>query len=194
MRRMLPFVAAVLVIALVVAFALTRGSDSGDTQAASQPSATESELAGEVPGEVPGEEGARGDPDFGEEQDATTRRLEALAAAQASGTFGGAVTATSTPASGWQGSVLLNRKYDDWEPAVATDPNAPYVYLLTTRYDPVKTCSKHCPAPYLALTVSSDGGTTWGPRRRSASVAAPARSTTRRSRSSPTPAMSSRCS
>ena len=23
---------------------------------------------------------------------------------------------------------------DDWEPAVAADPKAPYVYLLTTRY------------------------------------------------------------
>ena len=164
MRRVLPFVVAAVVIALVAGFALARNRGGGDTQAAGQPSATESEPAGEVPGEVPGEEGARGDPDFEEENNATALRLDALAAAQANGTFGGAVAATTDAAPGWEGSVLLNKRFDDWEPAVATDPSAPYVYLLTTRYGDEKTCSKHCPTPYLALTVSDDGGKTWGPQ------------------------------
>ena len=35
---------------------------------------------------------------------------------------------------GGSGPALLNPATDDWEPAVAADPNAPYVYLLTTRY------------------------------------------------------------
>jgi hypothetical protein len=45
---------------------------------------------------------------------------------------------------------------------VAADPKAPYVYMLTTRYGQPKTCSSHCPTPYLVLTTSSDGGSTWG--------------------------------
>jgi hypothetical protein len=63
----------------------------------------------------------------------TAERLEALAKAKANGTFGGGA-ATTNPANGWVGSRLLNAPTDDWEPAVAADPSAPYVYLLTTRY------------------------------------------------------------
>src|SRR5689334_14108383 len=33
---------------------------------------------------------------------------------------------------GWLGSRLLSPRTDDWEPAVAADPHAPYVYMLTT--------------------------------------------------------------
>jgi hypothetical protein len=61
------------------------------------------------------------------------------------------------------GSQLLNSSTDDWEPAVATDPSAPYVYLLTTRYGvPPPGCSSHCPSPFIALARSSDGGSTFG--------------------------------
>jgi hypothetical protein len=42
---------------------------------------------------------------------------------------------------------------DDWEPAIAADPGAPYVYQMTTRY----TTS---PAE-LIFRRSVDGGTTW---------------------------------
>src|SRR4029453_1187744 len=69
------------------------------------------------------------------------------------------------PAPGWVGSQLLNATADDWEPAVATDPAAPYVYLLTTRYGGQPPgCSKQCPSPFIALTSSSDGGATFGPQ------------------------------
>ena len=69
------------------------------------------------------------------------------------------------PPRGWVGSRLLNPRTDDWEPAVAADPHAPYVYMLTTRFGAGKTCPGRCPTPYIALTVSSDGGRTWGPQR-----------------------------
>jgi hypothetical protein len=97
-----------------------------------------------------------------EEQEETAERLEALSEAKAEGRFGGLVTATTDPAPGWVGSRLLNRRTDDWEPATAADPHAPWVYLLTTRYGEPKTCSSHCPTPYIVLTRSSDGGRTFG--------------------------------
>jgi hypothetical protein len=97
-----------------------------------------------------------------DEQNLGTERLTALADAQRSGTFGGSAAATTNPAAGWVGSRLLNPPTDDWEPAVAADPSSPYVYLLTTRYAQPKNCSSHCPTPYIALTVSSDGGASFG--------------------------------
>ena len=97
-----------------------------------------------------------------EEGDLTASRLDALAEAKAEGKFGAKAVATDTPAPGWVGSRLLNAATDDWEPAVAADPKAPYVYMLTTRYGQPKTCSSHCPTPYLALTTSKDGGTHLG--------------------------------
>jgi len=92
-----------------------------------------------------------------------SERLYALAQARSSGAFGGKAAPTVQPAAGWVGSRLLNAPTDDWEPAVATDPAAPNVYLLTTRYgvDPPG-CTSHCPSPFISLTRSTDGGTTFG--------------------------------
>jgi hypothetical protein len=98
------------------------------------------------------------------ESQETAERLDALAEANGNGTFGDPFVATSNPTTGWTGEQLLNPATDDWEPAVATDPHAPYVYLITTRYGEPKTCPSHCPTPYIVLTVSSDGGHTWGPQ------------------------------
>jgi BNR repeat protein len=112
-------------------------------------------------------EGRAGAEEGQEEQTVTSERLSALAQARRTGTFGATAPASATTtnaATGWMGSRVLNATTDDWEPAVAADPNAPYAYLLTTRYGQPKTCSSHCPTPYLALTVSSDGGSTWGPQ------------------------------
>ena len=63
-------------------------------------------------------------------------------------------------APGWAGEQLMNVTTDDWEPAIAADPNAPFVYMLTTRYAP-KPCPGNCPSPWMALEISSDGGATW---------------------------------
>jgi hypothetical protein len=97
-----------------------------------------------------------------EEAHLTQERLDALAQALANGTFGAATPVANHPAPGWYGEQLLNPKPDDWEPAAAADPKAPYVYLITTRYGTPKTCRQHCPSPFIALTISSDGGATWG--------------------------------
>src|SRR5206468_1434280 len=98
-----------------------------------------------------------------EEDQVTQERLNALQEARLSGSFGAAATNitnfSATP--GWTGEQLLNANTDDWEPAVATDPVDPYVYILTTRYGQPKQCKTKCPTPYLALTVSSNGGATW---------------------------------
>ncbi len=47
--------------------------------------------------------------------------------------------------------------FDDWEPAVAADPAAPFVYQLTTRYQG--------PLPEIVFRRSTDGGATWEPDR-----------------------------
>ena len=107
--------------------------------------------------------GRAGSLEVQEESELATERLDALAAAKFRGLFGGKVAATTQPAAGWAGSQLLNPATDDWEPAIATDPAAPNVYLLTTRYgvDPPG-CTSHCPSPFISLTSSTDGGTTFG--------------------------------
>ena len=64
-------------------------------------------------------------------------------------------------AAGWAGEQLMDAAADDWEPAVAADPSAPWVYLLSTRYGSTKPCPGNCPDPYIALEISSDGGATW---------------------------------
>ncbi|HEX9428292.1 MAG TPA: hypothetical protein VGA64_10940, partial [Candidatus Polarisedimenticolia bacterium] len=54
--------------------------------------------------------------------------------------------------------------YDDWEPAVATDPATAYVYQITTRYSGPAACNG-CPFPVLVFRSSSNGGTSYGPDR-----------------------------
>lgn len=76
---------------------------------------------------------------------------------------GGRAAAASHP--GWSGEQLFGTKADDdWEPAVAADPAAPFVYILTTRYGGKKACP-NCPDPALILRISDDGGRTFGPDR-----------------------------
>jgi hypothetical protein len=147
-RSWLGFLFVLLVLGVFARVAVVRSSDG------SKPTA-----AGQRDGD-----GRASSQETDDETGLTSERMDALAQAQANGTFGGKVATTTSPATGWVGSKLLNPATDDWEPAVATDPKAPYVYLLTTRYGQPKTCSSHCPTPYLVLTVSTDGGATWGPQ------------------------------
>jgi hypothetical protein len=133
--------------------ACSLGSPSAPTAAPTQTRSEETEQ-----GESQGRGGAE---EVLEEQAETAERLEALAEARAGNTFG-TVAATTDPAPGWAGSEVINPKTDDWEPAIAADPHAPYVYMLTTRYGQEKLCPSHCPTPYIVLVVSKDGGKTWG--------------------------------
>jgi hypothetical protein len=94
----------------------------------------------------------------------TERRLDAQAAARADGTLGQTEPIVLAAAPGWTGETLIHPSADDWEPAIAADPNSSRVYLLTTRYTGPAACQQ-CPLPYMMLKVSNDGGATWGPDR-----------------------------
>ena len=109
--------------------------------------------------------GRAGNAESQDETDVTAARLVALQTAEAAGTFGRSTQPIVTrPAPGWTGERVVKPNVDDWEPAVAADPLAPYVYLLTTRFGQPKTCPSHCPRDYIALTVSADGGRNWAPQ------------------------------
>lgn len=56
---------------------------------------------------------------------------------------------------------MVNPRTDDWEPAIAADPAAPFVHVMVTRFGEPKPCQGHCPTPFIVLEVSSDGGATW---------------------------------
>jgi hypothetical protein len=155
MRRSRTVVAGLLVIVVGAVLLAVVRADGGSP--ASAPRDGGSHVSGD-----PDAEARAGNNESQEEGNLTAGRLDALAAAKATGKFGGKAAATTTPATGWVGSKLLNPATDDWEPAVAADPKAPYVYMLTTRYGQPKTCSSHCPTPYIVLTTSQDGGATWG--------------------------------
>jgi len=64
----------------------------------------------------------------------------------------------SSAATGWDSERLWSR-HVDWEPAIAADPSAPYVYQLTTRYH-APACHG-CGDPAIVFRRSSDGGRTW---------------------------------
>jgi BNR repeat protein len=100
-----------------------------------------------------------------EQAEQTQERIEALEAAADAGTVGVTEAVTGTPTPGWAGERIVNRTGNDWEPAIATDPNAPFVYLLHNRYGGPDACAKGCPDPAMILHVSKDGGKTWRPER-----------------------------
>src|SRR5581483_4648951 len=104
-------------------------------------------------------EGRGGDPDAGDSL--LQERLQALREARAAGTLGITGPIRRDVATGWQGERPLDPKADDWEPAAAADPGAPYVYTLHNRFG-VHAC-KRCPDPAMILNVSADGGSAFGP-------------------------------
>ena len=113
---------------------------------------------------VPAAAGRAGSQEAQDDGQLAAQRVDAFVQAVSRG-FGSPAKPTKQPANGWVGSRLLSSNTDDWEPAVATDPKAPFVYLLTTRYGVVPPgCTSHCPTPFIALTTSSDGGSTFGPQ------------------------------
>ena len=123
------------------------------------------------PGDAPGAftrggPGAAADvnPEAAEQGEQADEKFEAWEEAQEKGTAGqsrptGAAAAAA--AVGWAGEQPVDNLVDDWEPAIATDPNAPWVYTLVTRYSG-KPCPGNCPSPFIALRISADNGATWG--------------------------------
>jgi Neuraminidase (sialidase) len=100
-----------------------------------------------------------------EQSEKTEQRLEALEAAREAGTLGVIERIVRAPAPGWAGERLLNPTGDDWEPAIATDPLRPFVYVLHNRYGGEPACRRRCPDPAMILHVSRDGGRSWRPER-----------------------------
>lgn len=154
-RRALLLTVSLALIALVIASVIAgvAGRSSGRSTV---------DRAGS--GQGRGEEGGRGGlaEELEEQTEGTEHRLEALAAAKSKGTFGKKVRVRAAPVAGWAGERVVDVTADDWEPAIAADPNAPFVYLITTRYGAAKPCPGNCPTPYIALQISADAGATWG--------------------------------
>jgi hypothetical protein len=65
-----------------------------------------------------------------EQAEKTRERLEALEAARRAGTLGVIERVVNAPAPGWLGERIVNETGNDWEPAIAADPNAPFLYVL----------------------------------------------------------------
>jgi BNR repeat-like domain len=142
--------AGLLILSAVVLAAVLRPNNSSQESRGGQEPTAEAQSA------------RAGAAEIDDEAEVTAERLDALTAAKAAGKFGAKVAATTSPATGWVGSRVMSSSFDDWEPAVAADPAAPYVYLLTTRYGTQPPdCSSHCPSPFIAMTISRDGGSTW---------------------------------
>jgi hypothetical protein len=96
-----------------------------------------------------------------EQQEKTEQRNEAFEEARREGKSGQARPAAAPAATGWVGEIPFDTTWDDWEPAIATDPKASYVYVLATRYGAPKPCDGNCPTPWIALEISTDNGLTW---------------------------------
>jgi BNR repeat-like domain len=101
--------------------------------------------------------------EIAEQQGLVDERTEALEAATEAGTVGVIEDIRRDPSPGWAGERIVNRTGNDWEPSIAADPNAPYVYILHNRYDGEDACANGCPDPAMILHVSDDGGATWQP-------------------------------
>ena len=125
--------------------------------------ATQGRVRGASSERVGGEARAGGSEVQQELSEQTSERLEAIRDANGGGVDWRVHSVRRSPAPGWLGEQVADPNGDDWEPAIAADPNTPYVYLLTTHFSD-KPCPGNCPVPHLSLFVSSDGGTTWGPQ------------------------------
>lgn len=104
---------------------------------------------------------AETNPEAAEQAEKAQERREAWEAAVRAGTAGQKPPISAAPAPGWAGEQPLDTAADDWEPAIAADPAAPWVYALATRYGTAKPCPGNCPSPWIALEISADGGATW---------------------------------
>ena len=145
MRRLR--VAALLAVAAVVMAACSSTEpESGTSDSANAEASQGEDLDSGDSGEAAGEEGdegeskAEGANEAEEEMAQAQERVDAMNEAIAAGRFGGDEPITGKPSDGWNGQVLLNKKTDDWEPAVAADRHKHFVYALTTRYGAKPIC------------------------------------------------------
>jgi hypothetical protein len=148
-RRRSASVGLALFLTLILAAAACTGSD---------PSPSERARAGD-----PVDEGLAEEQE--EQEEKLERRLEALEAAREAGTLGVIERIARGPAPGWAGERIVHPDGDDWEPAIAADPNGPFVYILHNRFGGEPACASNCPDPAMILHVSSNRGRTFAPER-----------------------------
>jgi hypothetical protein len=165
-RALLSVVAvAALIAGLFFAFGQFRTQDDGPGLEARGPKQSEKAPAKPAPTatDADGGEGVEELNEEAEEQaESTEKRTEAFEAAERAGRTGQQRPAGVTAAApGWAGEFPMDTQWDDWEPAIAADPAAPYVYVLSTRYGAPKPCPGNCPTPWIALEISADGGVSW---------------------------------
>jgi len=157
-----PFLAIFVSLAAVVLLTLSGCTSSSSASGSGEPT-TETDQPGETD---PGIEPRGGSAEAEEEAQEKAERIEAWQQAKEAGTLRvSQAAALAAPAAGWSGEQVISPTADDWEPAIAADPNSAFVYLLTTRYTGPTACGNQCPLPYIMLKVSSNGGATWGPDR-----------------------------
>jgi hypothetical protein len=158
----------VLALGLIVAlawFGVRRAAAAGTAAVAPKASAVRPGGTVTVPDEGHGRGGESDDRDPDADDTTTGERLAALDQARADGTLGVGGPLRRSAAPGWAGERPVSRIYDDWEPAIAADPTAPYVYRLVTRYGGPPACAADCADPAVILQVSKDDGASWGPYR-----------------------------
>src|SRR3954463_4528482 len=163
MQRRRGVVVAVLLLAslaVVMALALTGGSTSASPSASAP--ATESEQSSESDAGI---EPKGGSAEAEEEAAQTAERIEAWHQAKDAGTLRVQQAVAAAPAAGWTGEHVVSPTADDWEPAIAADPNSPFVYLLTTRYTGPTACGNKCPLPSMRRKAWGAGGARGGPDR-----------------------------
>src|SRR5262245_25261836 len=142
------FLAVVVVLALSLAAALAAGQLG--------PRATD------VPSQLRGGGATtEANPEAAEQGEEVQEKHEAFDLAVREGKAGTAAAVNAAPAAGWAGEQLVDATSDDWEPAIAADPNSQFVYYLVTRYGSTKPCPGNCPTPYMALYISSTNGASW---------------------------------
>lgn len=149
MRRSVGVCGIILLVALAAFFPLRYLRSHGtSTRSESQPSSATSEDDADAAGRG-------GDPDatvarFGE------AKLSAVVAA---------------PSAGWAGENVVGSG-NTWEPSVAADPSAPYVYVMYNDFTATKACNT-CPKPPMIVRASSNGGATFGPEVKVCAAACP---------------------
>ena len=116
---------------------------------------TSDPTSGQVPGSVARGPGAPGENELFE----IAERLAAYDNAQIAGLVGRTGPITRAPAPGWAGAHIVHPHKNDWEPAVAADPNEPWVYIMVARYG--SPLCGHCPDAVMMFERSRDGGKTW---------------------------------
>ncbi len=105
-------------------------------------------------------EGTRND-EAVEQAETVQEHREAVAEALEDGMLGRTAVIEHLVTPGWAGERLAHASADDWEPAIATDPSDPWVYVAITRFGYPICVKGKCPDPAIVVRASADGRLQW---------------------------------